>query len=169
VGVAGEEGGGDRDLLDQGHRRERGTERLDPREAGGDLGEHDGVQDQGATLRGAGEVLLRPVAPLGVLGEDIEQDTAVDQRSAELADVPHPRVRASISSVVSSPVVARLAENVAFAELVQHVCPADRGALGQLLRSLVVRSESVPRRPVGASCSPRSRSGQGVGATEIGG
>ncbi len=60
MGVAGEESRRSRDLLDYRHRRQRRAERLDPREPRGDLGEHDGVEDDRASLGSLRELLLRP-------------------------------------------------------------------------------------------------------------
>jgi hypothetical protein len=99
VSVAGEEGGGGRDLLDDRHRGEGGAKRFKAGESRRDLGQDDGVDDDRPALRGFGEVRQRPVDPLRVLGEDIEQDAAVDDRPGGRL---HPRVNARISSVLSS-------------------------------------------------------------------
>ncbi len=99
VSVAGEEGGGARDLLDAHHPGEGRSKRLDTREPGRDLGEHYRVDDQRAALGRLGEARLRPAEPAPVFGEDVEQYVAVDEGPYDSAQ---PLVRARISSVVIS-------------------------------------------------------------------
>ena len=74
VGVAGEKRGGNRDLLDHRHRGKRRAKRLDALEARSDLSQHDRVHDQRSALDRPHEVRLRPVQPLRIVGEDIEQN-----------------------------------------------------------------------------------------------
>ncbi len=69
VGVACEECGGGRDLLDGRHRWQSRAQLLYARESRRDLREDDGVEDQGASLSGLGELLLRPGEPACVFGE----------------------------------------------------------------------------------------------------
>ena len=74
---------------------------LDKGESRGDLGKDHGVEDERSSLRGACELSLRPGKPARVLGEEVEQDAAVDERLQVRA--AQRRVRARISSVVISP------------------------------------------------------------------
>lgn len=74
---------------------------LDKGESRGDLCKDYSVEDERSSLSGACELLLRPGKPARVLGEEVKQDAAVDERLQVRA--AQRRVRARISSVVISP------------------------------------------------------------------
>lgn len=75
--------------------REDVLEVLDPLEPDRDLGVDERVDREGGALSARGEGLSRPRGPLRVLGDDVEQDIAVDEDGQR-----SPRVSARISSVV---------------------------------------------------------------------
>jgi hypothetical protein len=75
--------------------REGVLELLDPLEADRDLGVDERVDGQRRPLGALREGLPRPGGPSPVLGEDVEQDVAVDEDGQR-----RPRVNARISSVV---------------------------------------------------------------------
>ncbi len=79
VGVTGEERRRCRDLLDDRHRGQRRVQFLDAWEPWRDLSEHDRVEDERASLGCLRELLLRPGQPVWVLGEEVEQNAAVDE------------------------------------------------------------------------------------------
>lgn len=79
MGMAGKERGGQRNLLDVRHRRKRRVQFLDERKAWRDLGDDDRVEHECSSLSGACELLLRPRKPARVLGEEVEQDAAINE------------------------------------------------------------------------------------------
>jgi hypothetical protein len=72
VGVTGEERRRCRDRLDDRHRGQRRMQFLDAWEPWRDLGEHDRVEDERASLGCLRELLLRPGQPVWVLSEEVE-------------------------------------------------------------------------------------------------
>ncbi len=76
--------------------RQRGVEVFDALEPCGYLGVNDWIDEQGAPVGGLGEHRRGPVEPLVVLGQEVEQHVAVDERAVQT----QPLVRRMISSVV---------------------------------------------------------------------